>query len=70
MTAGALVVTWGWRGRLGAWVVRFAMADVEARAASVWVVRFAMAVIAGNKLTPPDHRQYNSFQRSAVILWA
>jgi hypothetical protein len=49
---------------------RFAKADVEARAASVWVVRFAMAVIAGNKLTPPDHRQYNSFQRSAVILWA
>jgi hypothetical protein len=37
-------VTLGWLGRLGA-----------------WVVRFAMAVIAGNKLTPPDHRQYNSF---------
>jgi hypothetical protein len=53
MTAGALVVTLGWLGRLGA-----------------WVVRFAMAVIAGNILTPPDHRQYNSFQRSAVILWA
>jgi hypothetical protein len=30
-----------------AWVVRFAMADVAARAASVWVVRFAMAVNAG-----------------------
>jgi hypothetical protein len=49
---------------------RFAKADVEARAASVWVVRFAMADVAGNSLTSPEHRQYGSFQRSAVILWA